>query len=131
MPENNFSDFDFELKKAFLLLNTVIFNYNGIDEREKIILEELANNLDQKDNLNWAIDFVKQDEFTAYDRMKDYLSETIGNAGKDLKYLLLIETWKMTKQKGHVTEIEAMAMLKLSKFFSLETEFIRMIRESN
>jgi hypothetical protein len=117
-----------EEKKAFLLLNSVIFHYHGLDEDEKRILEELANKEDARTELKWANEFISRDYITAFERARDYLNVVIGSLDKDQRLYYLDLVWKANNQKGYITEMEATAMLKLAKDWKIENELIALVR---
>ena len=117
-----------EEKKAFLLLNSVIFHYHGLDEDEQKILDNTARDLEAEAELEWANSFISEDYYTAFDRARIYLNDVF--KGSDKKKLLsyLDMVWKANNQKGYITEMEATAMLKLAKDWEIENELISMVR---
>lgn len=117
-----------EEKKAFLLLKSVIFHYHGLDEDEKKILDDTADKFDAHEELKWAIDFIAEDYFTAFDRARVFLNDIVGKLDKEkiLDYLDMV--WKANNRKGYITEMEATAMLRLAKEWKVETELITMVR---
>lgn len=117
-----------EEKKAFLLLNSVIFHYHGLDEDEKRILEDLAEQISAHDELRWAMEFISRDYLTAFARARDFLNTVIGNLDKDVRLYYLDRVWKANNQKGYITEMEATAMLRLAKDWKVENELITLIR---
>jgi hypothetical protein len=117
-----------EEKKAFLLLNSVIFHYHGLDEEEKRILEELADETDARSELKWANEFISRDYITAFERARDFLNVVIGSLDKDQRLHYLDLVWKANNQKGYITEMEATAMLKLAKDWKIENELIALVR---
>jgi hypothetical protein len=117
-----------EEKKAFLLLKSVIFHYHGLDEDEKKILEETATNLDARDELKWAIEFIARDYISAFERAREFLNAIIGQLPKEKRLEYLNMVWKANNQKGYITEMEATAMLKLAKDWQVENELIAMVR---
>ena len=117
-----------EHKKSLLLLNSVIFNYHGFDQEEKHILEELANELDAAEELAWVNQFVQEDVFTLFERSREFFKTTIGNYDKATKVSYLNKVWDATNQKGHITEMEAMAILKLARDWGVQKEFLGMVR---
>ncbi len=117
-----------EEKKAFLLLNSVIFHYHGLDEEEKRILEELADKVDARTELKWANEFISRDYITAFERARDFLNVVIGSLEKDQRLVYLDMVWKANNQKGYITEMEATAMLKLAKDWKVENELIALVR---
>ena len=110
-----------------MLLKAVIYHYHGLDEMEKIDLEETAARLGAESELKWALDFVAKDYITAFDRARDYLNDIIGDYVKDKRIELIHMVWQSNNLKGYVTEMEATAMLKLAKDWNVEKELIEMV----
>ena len=54
-----------EEKKAFLLLNSIIFHYHGLDEDEQELLDETSESLSAHEELTWASNFIAEDYYTA------------------------------------------------------------------
>src|SRR6185312_17244045 len=98
-----------------MLLKSVIFHYHGLDETEKRDLDKTAGELDAQDEYKWALDFISLDYITAFDRARDYLNNIIGDYAKEKRIELINMVWQANNLKGYVTEMEATAMLKLSK----------------
>ncbi len=115
-------------KKAILLLKSVIFHYHGLDNEEKIILDNTAQELDAWQELQWANDFIALDYYTAFERAREFLNDIVGNFDKDtrLKYMSMV--WEANNAKGYVTEMEATAMLKLAKDWHVQKELMLLIR---
>jgi hypothetical protein len=116
-------------KKAYLLLKSVIFHYHGLDEEEKQILDQTANELNAQQELQWANDFIAEDYPTAFDRARVFLNEVIGKMDKSKKIYYLDLVWKANNFKGYITEMEATAMLQLARDWEVETELIQMVRQ--
>lgn len=118
-----------EQKKALLLLNSVIFNYHGLDEGEQKILETTAANLDAQNELKWVQEFIQQDVPTSFDRARVYFKEIIVTYEKEMIIYFLNSVWEATNKKGHITEMEAMAILKLAKDWGAQKELLAMVRK--
>ena len=114
-------------KKARMLLKTVIFSYHGLDEDEKIDLQNTAENIDAVAELKWAMDFIAQDYITAFDRARAYFSNIIGDYPKEKRIEFISMVWEANNLKGYVTEMEATAMLKLAKDWNVEQELMEMV----
>lgn len=117
-----------EHKKSILLLNSVIFNYHGFDKEEQQILEKIAVELEAKEELAWVNSFVQQDVSTLFERAREFFRSTIGTYDKETKISYLNKVWDATNQKGHITEMEAMAILKLARDWGVQKEFLGMVR---
>lgn len=116
-------------KKAFLLLKSVIFYYHGLDESEQTILNETADNLDAREELQWVTDFIEADTYTAFERARDYLNSLAVNWDTATKLSYMSMVWEATNKKGHITEMEATAMFKLAKDWHIQKELISMVRK--
>lgn len=114
-------------KKVYMLLKSVIFHYHGLDETEKRDLDRTAEELDAQHEYKWALDFISEDYITAFDRARDYLNNIIGDYAKEKRIELINMVWKANNLKGYVTEMEATAMLKLSKDWNVQRELIELV----
>lgn len=117
---------DKEEKKAFLLLKSIIFQYHGLDEEEQLLLRKTAESLQAQEELAWAQSFISQDYLTAFDRVRNYLLQTPMEKDKKLHYMNLV--WKANNEKGYITEMEAIGMLRLAKEWQIENELISLVR---
>lgn len=118
-----------EQKKAYLLLKLIIFCYHGLDEQEIRILKETAERLDAHDELKWAEEFINEDPATSFERAREFLSKTVALYDKDLKVSYLNSVWEATNQKGFLTEMEAMAILKLAKDWGVQKDLLSLVRK--
>lgn len=116
-----------EEKKVRMLLKSVIYYYHGLDELEKNDLDLTARQLDADNEYKWALEFVSADYITAFDRAREYLNEIIGDYSREKRVELINMVWESNNLKGFVTELEATAMLKLAKDWSVEVEFKNLI----
>ncbi len=112
-----------ELKKATLLLHSLIFHYHGLDEDEKILLQATANKIDGQKELDWANNFIAEDYISAFERSRPMLKGIFGSMKKEARIEQLIAIWKDNYQKGYVTEMETKAMLHLAQDWDIEQEF--------
>jgi hypothetical protein len=118
-----------EQKKAFLLLMSVIFHYHGLDEDEQRQLDEIAQQMNASEELSWANHFITSDYYTAFERAKDFLQDTVGKYEKTIKLAYLNEVWKATDKKGYISEMEATAMLKLARNWEIEGDLVALVRK--
>ena len=116
-----------EEKKVFMLVKAVIFHYHGLDEIEKLDLENTSRRLDAADALQWALDFISMDYISAFERARAYLNEIIGDYPKNKRTELINMVWEANNLKGFVTEMEATAMLKLAKDWGVERELTNLV----
>jgi uncharacterized tellurite resistance protein B-like protein len=116
-----------EEKKVYMLLKAIIFHYHGLDEEEKKELASTAKELDAENEYKWALDFISLDYITAFDRARDYLNDIIGDYPKEKRIELINMVWQANNLKGYVTEMEAMAMLKLARDWNVQQELIQLV----
>lgn len=116
-----------EDKKVYMLLKAVIFHYHGLDEEEKDDLARTATELDAHAEYDWALDFISQDYITAFDRARAFLNEIIADYPKEKRIELINMVWSANNLKGYVTEMEAMAMMKLAKDWNVQQELIDLV----
>ena len=110
-----------------MLLKAVIFHYHGLDEIERLDLDNTARRLDAGNAFQWALDFIAKDYITAFDRARVYLNEIIGDYTKAKRTELINMVWEANNLKGFVTEMEATAMLKLAKDWGVEKELTNLV----
>lgn len=118
-----------EEKKAFLLLKSVIFHYHGLDEDEQNILNQVAAKLNAEDELNWANEFIAKDYYDAFERARSYLKDIMLSLSKERRLEHLNSVWKANMEKGYISEMEAMAIIKLAKDWGVEKELVASIRQ--
>ena len=118
-----------EEKKAYLLLKSVIFHYHGLDDDEKANLEETADELNGHEELKWANEFIARDYFNSFERAREYLNDVVGDYPKDKRIQYIDMVWQANNLKGYVTELEATAMLKLARDWSVEADLIELIKK--
>lgn len=116
-----------EEKKVFMLLKSVIFHYHGLDEAEKGELEKTSTDLNAYPEYQWALEFIKQDYVTAFDRAREYLNNIIGDYPKNKRVQLITMVWEANNHKGYVTEMEATAMLRLAQDWNVKEELIGLV----
>ena len=115
-------------KKAFLLLKSVILHHQGIDDDERRMMNETASDIDAQDELNWTQQFIQEDPPTAFERARVYLNELATQWDNPTKLEHLSRVWKSTSQKGNISEMEAMSILKLAKDWQMQQELINLVR---
>jgi hypothetical protein len=118
-----------EQKKALLLLKFIIFNYHGLDVEEKKILQKDAQDIDGMKDLEWVEEFVAKDENTSFERAREFFRQTIATYDVDTKVSYLNIVWESTRTKGYISEMEATAILKLAKDWSVQKELLKLIRK--
>lgn len=116
-----------EVKKAFILLKSLILHYHGLDEDERLLLESSAEKLNAHAELEWANTFISDDYMSAYARSREFFSKTIGQCPTQEKLNYLTEVWEENHLKGYVTEMETTAMINIAKDWHVEKEFMKSI----
>ncbi|MBC8112151.1 MAG: hypothetical protein H7Y04_13930 [Verrucomicrobia bacterium] len=115
-------------KRAFLLLKSVIFHYHGLDESEQQILNETAEKLDAQEELAWVTDFIAQDPYMAFEKARAYLNSLAERWDTDTKLSYITMVWDATNLKGHITEMEALAMMKLAKDWGIQKDLAKLVQ---
>lgn len=118
-----------EQKKAFLLLKFVIFSYHGLDEEEIKLLQDTAEKLDATEELKWVEKFVNEDPINSFERARKYFTSTIATYETDTRLAYLNTVWEATNQKGYISEMEAMAILKLARDWGVQRELLNLVRK--
>lgn len=119
---------DTEQKKVFLLMEAFVFHYHELDKSELNLLNETAKALNAEEELKWAIEFINEDRPNSFERTRNYLKEHIAEIQNETRIGYLIKIWQATNAKGYITEMEALALLKIAKDWKVETELIKLIR---
>ncbi len=117
-----------EQKKVLLLIKAVIFNYHGLDDEEKKILEQTAQEIDGFEELKWVNEFIAQDHFSSFDRSRGFFASVVQNLDNQTKLSFLVQAWDANLVKGYVSEIEATSLLKLAKDWNIQSDFITFVR---
>jgi len=119
-----------EEKRAFILLNAIIFHYHGLDEIEEKILLRLARENDADEELKWSYDFISEDYLTAFERARDYLKVQVNKLEKSKRIKFINDTWQANFEKGYITEMEATAMLKLARDWEVDSDLVHLVQEA-
>ncbi len=115
-------------KKAFLLLKAVVFGYDGLEEQEGRLLHAAAAELGALEVLNWVNEFLASDPVSAFDRARTYLNKLTEHWDSKVRLQCLGMVWEATSRKGHISEMEAVALLRVAKDWKLQRELIGMVR---
>lgn len=116
-----------ELKKANMLLKSLIFHYHGLDDDERKLLDDLAKKMKAEEALQWANDFISKDYISAFERSKEFFSKTVKKEDKKTQLKLLVDVWEESHYKGYVTEMETTAIITLAKDWEIQKEFLHTI----
>ncbi|MBC7921394.1 MAG: hypothetical protein H7Z75_09930 [Ferruginibacter sp.] len=115
-------------KKAFLLLKSVILHHLGAADDERGMMNETAFDLDAQHELTWTQQFIQEDPLTAFERARAYLNNLATQWDNPAKLEHLSRVWESTSQKGNISEMEAMSILKLAKDWQIQRELITLVR---
>jgi hypothetical protein len=115
-------------KRAFLLLKSVVFHFHGLDEGEQQILNETAEKLDASEELEWVTDFIASDQISAFGRAREYLNSLAANWDVETKLSYMTMVWDSTNRKGHITEMEAIAIMKLAKDWNVQKDLAKLVQ---
>ena len=111
-----------------MLLKSLIFHYHGLDEDEQKLLEDAAEKLSARAELQWANSFIADDYLSAFERSREFLSKVFNAMESEKRLQFLLDIWEENYDKGYVTEMETTAMLNLAKDWSVEIEFMQNVR---
>ncbi len=120
---------DSTTKKAVLLLKSLIFHYHGLDDEERALIEDTAKKIHAIDEMEWANDFIAEDYLSAFKRSREFLSKIFLKMSKSDRLKYLVEVWEENHTKGYVTEMEATAILTLSKDWEVEKQFLKDVKD--
>ncbi|MFN8416667.1 MAG: hypothetical protein U0U66_10070 [Cytophagaceae bacterium] len=118
-----------EDKKVLLLLHLIIFNYHGLDEKERLFLNDLSLKHDAKDELKWAHEIVGDDYYTSYETIHAWFDKVIEGLSTEKRLGFLQMVWDANVNKGFISEMEATAMLKIAKRWNVQKELLSYIRK--
>ena len=118
-----------DLKKGIVLLKALIFHYHGLDEDEKLLLEEFVKRIDAEPELQWAYSFISSDYLSAFERSREFLLKIFSDLPESKRLEYLLDTWEDNHKKGYVTEMETTAMLNLAKDWAVEKKFLTTINQ--
>ena len=93
------------------------------------LLNETAENLNAKNELDWAIDFINRDRVSSFERTRNYLIEKVVNIPESNRLNYILKIWNATNAKGYITEMEALALIRIAKDWKVEVELIKHIRK--
>ncbi len=119
-----------EEKRAFILLNAIIFHYHGLDENEEKILLRIAQDNKAEEELRWSYEFISEDYLTAFERARDYLNTEVNKLEKSKRLHFINQAWQANFEKGYITEMEATAMLKLARDWEVDADLIGLVQEA-
>lgn len=120
-----------EQKKILLLLKAVIFQYHGFDTEELAILKSTAKRIDGVEEMDWALQFLQEDEFNTMPRVREFFSDNDDQLNAELKMDFLSQVWDDNNIKGYITELEATGMLKIATDWGLQSELMNMVRSKS
>ena len=116
-----------EEKRVHMLVKSVILHYHGLDDEERLHLEKTAEELDAREELNWANQFIARDYITSFERAREFLINRIGDYSKEKRTNYIKMVWDSNNLKGYITELELTAMLKLAQDWKVESELRDMV----
>ncbi len=119
---------DSQEKKVYLLLIAVIYHYHGLDNLEREHLEKTAVEIKGLKELDWVNDFIEKDYINAFERARKYLSESIGDYPEEKRKKYIKAVWEANKIKGFITEMEAIAMIRLAEDWKVREELARLVQ---
>lgn len=121
---------DLTLKKAIMLLNSLIYHYHGLDAEEEELLKVTSTKYDADEALQWANQFIAEDYISAFERSKKFLKPVFTELSKPEITKYLNEIWEGNYDKGYVTEMELSAMKQLAEDWGISKEFTEIVASS-
>jgi len=67
----------------------------------------------------------------SFDRARQFFTKTISTYDKDTKLSYLNSVWEATNEKGYISEMEALAMLKLAKDWGIQNVLLDLVRKKS
>lgn len=116
-------------KKAILLLKSLIFHYHGLDDDEREMLEDTAQELHAETEMKWANAFIASDYLSAFERAREFLSKIFLRMDESTRLKYLMEVWEENHAKGYLTEMETTAIFTLSKDWHIEELFMDRVKD--
>jgi uncharacterized tellurite resistance protein B-like protein len=125
-----------EEKEALLLLEYAIFRYHGFDDNERERLENDAAAMHAQAQLEKVYAFVgdilqktNQSEVAVFEATLRRIKEVFAQLPEERRLEYVIQVWNANKAKGYVTEIEAIAMLRVAKELNVQRGFVEYVRQ--
>ncbi|NIK72565.1 putative tellurite resistance protein B-like protein [Thermonema lapsum] len=135
-PENLTVCMTPEEKEVLLLLEYAIFRYHGFDDNERERLENDAAAMHAQAQLEKVYAFVddilqktNQSEVAVFEATLRRIKEVFAQLPEERRLEYVIQVWNANKAKGYVTEIEAIAMLKVAKELGVQRGFVEYVRQ--
>jgi len=135
-PENLTVCMTPEEKEALLLLEYAIFRYHGFDDNERERLENDAAAMHAQAQLEKVYAFVddilqktNQSEVAVFEATLRRIKEVFAQLPEERRLEYVIQVWNANKAKGYVTEIEAIAMLRVAKELNVQRGFVEYVRQ--
>lgn len=120
-----------QIKKAILLLKSLIFHFHGLDQEERNALTQAGEDLDAGEELDWALAFIAEDYMTAFERSKEFFSKEVFKATENERLAWLVDVWQACLKKGYLTEMETSALINFSKEWKVNKAFLAEIRRED
>jgi uncharacterized tellurite resistance protein B-like protein len=125
-----------EEKEVLLLLEYAIFRYHGFDDNERERLENDAAAMHAQAQLEKVYAFVddilqktNQSEVAVFEATLRRIKEVFAQLPEERRLEYVIQVWNANKAKGYVTEIEAIAMLRVAKELNVQRGFVEYVRQ--
>lgn len=135
-PENLTVCMTPEEKEVLLLLEYAIFRYHGFDDNERERLENDAAAMHAQAQLEKVYAFVddilqktNQSEVAVFEATLRRIKEVFAQLPEERRLEYVIQVWNANKAKGYVTEIEAIAMLRVAKELNVQRGFVEYVRQ--
>jgi hypothetical protein len=111
----------------YFLLKLVVFYYPRPDEEEMDQLRDKASAWKADEDRRWAIDFVDQEPATAFQRTGEFISGLFTGKSQLEREAFLEDIWSVDIARGYVTEMQAMALLKMAQAWGLQDKLLKLL----
>lgn len=85
--------------------------------------------MEAENEVAWANAFLAEDYLSAFERSRAFLSKVFLQLDKSERERQLVEVWEETNRKGYLTEMEATAILTLSKDWQVDKGFLEAVKD--
>lgn len=115
-------------RRVYFLLKLMVFFYPRPDEEEMDQLREKAALWKADDDRRWAIEFIDHEPATAFARTTEFVGEQFKGLSKAEREQFLDDIWHADlAPRGYVTEMQAMALLKMAQGWGLQERLLKLL----
>ena len=101
-----------------------------MEEKEKNVLLDYSKLFNGEKELKWACSLAKEDILTSFERAEHEVITLLANEDSHTRLDVLSRVWEVTKDKGYINQKEANLLLGIARKWSLEKDFIDLVRSN-